>query len=279
MTNTKAKIFAELHRKKEPFVISANPWDAASARIFEKAGFLALGTTSAGIAASRGYQDGQKIPLPEMLEVLERILAVVNIPVSADIEAGFGQTIAEILDTVKKVVSLGAVGINFEDTTGSQAAPISDIGAQTKKIQAIRNAIPPEKLWINARIDVFYLGLLEKEKALEEIIRRAHAYQEAGADSFFIPGAAANDKKIISTLTREIKAPINLLAGPKLPSLNELKELGVSRISLGSGPMRTTLGLLEEISTELLELGTYQKLTNNAISYPALQDLFSEKND
>jgi 2-methylisocitrate lyase-like PEP mutase family enzyme len=269
----KAKIFAELHRKNEPFLL-ANPWDAASARIFEKAGFLALGTTSAGIAASRGYRDGQNIPLCEMLEVLEQILSVVSIPVSADIEAGFGQTIEEIVDAVKKVVSLGAVGINFEDATGSKANPITEISLQTQKIQAIREAVPSEKLWINARIDVLYLGLLEKEEAIQETIRRAHAYQKAGADSFFIAGPAVNDKNVISTLIREIRAPINLLAGLKLPSLKELKELGVARVSLGSGPMRAALGLLEEISVELLQLGTYQKLTHNALSYSALQELF-----
>ncbi len=268
----KAKIFAELHRKKELFIL-ANAWDVASARIFEKAGFKAIGTTSAGIAASRGYRDGQNIPLSEMLGCIEQIISAVNVPVSADIEAGFGESIEEILETVKKVSTLGAIGINIEDGTGQKTNPLTDIATQTKKIQAIRRTISPEDLWINARIDVFYLGLLGMKEALRETIHRAHAYVEAGADSIFIFGVS--DKEVISTLTHEIKAPINILAGPKMPSIEELKGLGVARVSLGSAPMRATLGLLEEISTELLTSGTYQSLTGKAVSYPTLQELFA----
>ncbi len=268
--DTKAKIFAGLHYKKEPFIL-ANAWDAASARMFEKAGFSAIGTTSAGIAASRGYRDGQNIPLPEMLDNIEQIISAVDLPVSVDIEAGFGRSEEEIVCTISKVVSLGAVGINLEDGTGNEAAPLTPIDEQKKKIQAIRRKFSSEDLWINARVDVFYLGLLEKEEALNETLKRAHAYLEAGANSIFI---VVSDKDLISTLTREIKAPLNLLATQKLPSIEELKELGVSRVSLGSGPIRATLGLLEEISRELLELGTYRSLTNKAISYSDLQQLY-----
>lgn len=155
MTNTKAKLFAELHYKNEPFIL-ANAWDAASARIFEKKGFPAIGSTSAGIAAARGYPDGQKIPFSEMLDNAQQILSAVTVPVSPDIEAGFGKTNEEIVQHIKKVVSLGAVGINFEDATGNPVSPITSIEEQVKKIRAIRRAIPSEDLWINARIDLFY---------------------------------------------------------------------------------------------------------------------------
>ncbi len=268
--NKKAKVFADLHNKKEPFIL-ANAWDAASARIFEKAGFSAIGTTSAGIAASRGYRDMQNIPFSEMLDNLEQILSAVTLPVSVDIEAGYGKNAEEIIHNIKKVVSLGAVGINFEDGTGNEASPITPIATQAERIRAIREEIPSDCLWINARVDVFYLGLMEKEKALEETIKRAHAYLEAGADSIFV---AVNDEDLISNLVREIKAPINLLANSKLPSIEELKHLGVARVSLGSGPIRATLGLLEEISHELLNSGTYRSLTNKAVSYSELQELF-----
>lgn len=268
--NTKVKMFAELHKKKKPFIL-ANAWDAASARIFEKAGFSAIGTTSAGIAGSRGYRDGQNIPLPEMLDNIEQILSAVTLPVSVDIEAGFGKNEEEIVDTITKVVSLGAVGINLEDGTGNPASPLTPLAEQVGKMRAIRREIPAEHLWINARVDVFYLGLLGKEEALKETIKRAHAYLAAGADSIFV---VVNDKELISALIREIKAPLNLLANPKLPSMQELQELGVARVSLGSGPMRATLGLLEQISQELLERGTYQSLTHKAVTYAALQELF-----
>lgn len=265
----KAKTFAELHQKHQTFIL-ANAWDAASARIFEKAGFQAIGTTSAGIAAARGYPDGQKIPLDEMLDAISQIVSAVNVPVSVDIEAGFGKNCDEIVNTVKKVTALGAIGINIEDATGDKAAPIYDVGSQVEKIKTIRRAISSEDLWINARVDPFYLGMQGPE-ALTETINRAQAYHIAGADSIFV---VVHDKELISKLTKEIKAPINLLAGPKLPSINELKQLGVARVSLGSAPMRATLGLLQEISKELLEHGTYLSLTNQAVSYASLQELF-----
>jgi 2-methylisocitrate lyase-like PEP mutase family enzyme len=265
--NAKTRIFAELHQRGNPFILP-NAWDAASARIFEKNGFSAIGTTSAGIAASRGYRDGENIPRSEMLECLKQIINAVNLPVTADIEAGFGESIEEIIDTINQVISLGAVGINIEDGTGNVASPIVDIEFQSDKIKAIRSHVSDE-LWINARIDVFYLGLND---AVNESIRRAHAYLEAGASSIFIFGVS--DKQIISTLSQEIGGPLNILAGPKIPSINELKELGVARVSLGSGPMRATLGLLEEMSQELLSSGTYQSLTSRAVSFPALQDLY-----
>ncbi|MBX9744824.1 MAG: isocitrate lyase/phosphoenolpyruvate mutase family protein [Chlamydiales bacterium] len=271
--NPKAKIFSELHYQKKPFIL-ANAWDAASARIFEKAGFSAIGTTSAGIAASRGYRDIQNIPFPEMLDNIEQILSSVTLPVSVDIEAGYSNNIEEIIYNIKKVVSLGAVGINFEDGTGDEASPITPITIQAERIQAIREQLSSDTLWINARVDVFYLGLMEKEKALEETIKRSLAYLEAGANSIFV---VVNDKDLISSLVREIKAPINLVANSQLPSIEELKELGVSRVSLGSGPMRATLGLLEEISQELLQFGTYRSLTKNAVSYSGLQELFIQK--
>lgn len=270
--NVKAEIFAELHHQKKPFIL-ANAWDAASAKIFEKAGFAAIGTTSAGIAASRGYRDGQNIPFSKMLDNIEQILSAVTLPVSVDIEAGFGKNNEEVVHNIKQVVSLGAVGINFEDATGNEASPITPIAEQANKIRAIRDEIPSEHLWINARIDVFYLGLFEKEESLKETIKRAHAYLEAGANSVFFWGM--NEKKFLSRFIDEVKAPINLLANPQLPSIEELTELGIARVSLGSGAMRATLGLLEEISHELLQFGTYRSLTNNAVSYPALQAFFN----
>lgn len=271
--NKKAKIFADLHNKKETFIL-ANAWDVASARIFEKAGFSAIGTTSAGIAAAKGYRDGQNMPLEEVLDTVEQILSAVELPVSVDIEAGFGKCNEELVRNIKKVLCLGAVGINFEDGTGCKSFPLTPIKEQMDKIRAIRTEIASEELWINARIDVLYLGLLEKEAALEETLRRAHAYLEAGANSIFVFGGL-NDKDSIACLTREIKAPLNLLANPQLPSIEELQKLGVARVSLGSGPMRATLGLLEEISQELLKFGTYQSLTNKAVSYSELQELFN----
>jgi 2-methylisocitrate lyase-like PEP mutase family enzyme len=269
----KVKIFAKLHQEK-PFIL-ANAWDAASARTFERAGFKAIGTTSAGIAASRGYRDGQNIPLEEMVKTIREIVEAVNLPVSADMEAGYGRDIKEIIDAIGQVVSLGVVGINIEDSTSDKSAPLADITSQSEKIRAIRQAFPHEDLWINARIDVLYLGLFEPKEAAEETIRRAHAYIEVGANSVFIFGTT--EKELLSKFAQEIQAPINFLAGPKMPTIDEMKSLGIARVSLGSTPMRATLGLLEEISKELLGSGTYQSLTKKAIPYATVQNLFSSQ--
>lgn len=265
---SKAQRFAELHAGGKPFIL-ANAWDAASARIFEKAGFSAIGTTSAGIAASRGYRDGQKIPLNEMLDNVKQVLSAVSLPVSVDIEAGFGETEEEVVGTIAQLVALGVVGINLEDGTGDPLFPLYSIDQQVKKIAAIRREFPT--LWIYTRIDAFYLGLPDKEKALGDTIERARAYLDAGANSIFV---VVDDRELIAKLTKEISAPINVLASAKLPSMQELQELGVARVSLGSGPMRAALGLLEEIAQELLVKGTYEQLTRRAVSFSALQELF-----
>src|SRR5277367_895647 len=130
--NPKAKIFSELHYQKKPFIL-ANAWDAASASIFEKAGFSAIGTTSAGIAASKGYRDGQNISLEEVFDTVRQILSVVEVPVSVDIEAGFGKNNELLVRNIKRIVSLGVVGINLEDGTGCMTSPLTPIDEQVAK--------------------------------------------------------------------------------------------------------------------------------------------------
>ena len=270
----KAEAFKSLHQKQDLFILP-NAWDAASARVFEKAGFSAIGTTSAGIAASLGYQDGQEIPVQEMMDAIKRIVSAVNLPVTADIEAGYSQEIEKVLEVVREVMDLGVVGINIEDSTGIKENPIFDIPSQVAKIRAIRDMVTSAEktLLINARIDLFYLGLYDIQRATEETLKRAQAYLNAGADCIFIFGVT--DKKILTQLVKAIPAPVNLLAGPGMPPVVELKLMGVRRLSLGSGAMRATLGTLEQISTELLREGTYDKLAGGALSYGELQKLFT----
>jgi 2-methylisocitrate lyase-like PEP mutase family enzyme len=270
----KAEAFLALHQRQDLFILP-NAWDAASARVFEKAGFAAIGTTSAGIAASLGYRDGQQIPVREMMDAIKHIVSAVNLPVTADIEAGYSREVEKVLEVVREVMAMGVVGINIEDSTGITESPMLDIPSQVAKIRAIRNmVISAEKtLVINARIDLFYLGLYDTERATQETIERAHAYLLAGADCIFIFGVT--DKAILSQLVEAIPGPINLLAGPGMPSAPELKLMGVRRLSLGSAAMRATLGTLEQISTELLRDGTYDKLTEKAVPYGELQKFFT----
>jgi len=269
----KAKAFLDLHRNQDLFILP-NAWDAASARVFESAGFSAIGTTSAGIAASLGYPDGQQIPVQEMMDSIRRIVSAVNLPVTADIEAGYSQNIEKILDVVREVLEIGVVGINIEDSTGIKETPILDIPTQAAKIRAIRNmvATAEKTLVINARIDLFYLGIYDIQRATQETIKRARAYLEAGADCIFIFGVT--DKDLLRKLVSEIPGPVNLLAGAGMPPVAELKLMGVRRLSLGSGPMRATLGALEQISQELLQNGTYKAMTEKAVSYGELQKFF-----
>ena len=270
----KAETFKALHQKQDLFILP-NAWDAASARVFEKAGFSAIGTTSAGIAASLGYPDGQQIPVREMMDAIKRIVSAVNLPVTADIEAGYSQEIEKVLEVVREAMAMGVVGLNIEDSTGIKESPILDIPSQVAKIRAIRNMVSSAKktLVINARIDLFYLGLYDTERATQETIERAHAYLQAGADCIFIFGVT--DKAVLSRFVKAIPEPVNLLAGPGMPSVSELRLMGVRRLSLGSGAMRATLGTLEQISTELLQEGTYNKLTEKAVPYGELQKFFT----
>lgn len=273
-SEAKGAAFKALHQRQDLFILP-NAWDAASARIFEKKGFSAIGTTSAGIAASLGYPDGQKIPVREMMDAIKRIVLAVNLPVTADIEAGYSHEIAKVLEVVKEVMEMGVVGINIEDSTGMKDQPMFDIPSQVAKIRAIRKMVgSAEKTFvINARIDFFYLKLYDTERTVAETLERAHAYLEAGADCIFIFGV--NDKEVLTKLVKAIPGPVNLLAGPGMPSVAELGLMGVRRLSLGSGAMRATLGALEQISTELLSDGTYNKLTQNAVPYGELQKLFT----
>jgi len=151
----KAKTFHRLHQQSSTFVLP-NAWDVISAKMFEECGFKAIGTTSAGIAASLGYLDGQSIPLNKMVETIENIAKSVNVPVSADIEAGYGQTVEEVLETVKAVAAAGAIGINLEDGTGDPNRPIFDISSQEEKIAAIKELSESRNmpLFINARTDL-----------------------------------------------------------------------------------------------------------------------------
>ena len=270
---SRAARFLELHHG-EHILVLPNVWDATSARIFAQAGFLALGTTSAGIAASLGYPDGQYISLPLLRDVVQRITRVVSIPVSADMEAGYGDTPEELATTAREVIRMGAVGLNLEDGALSAEKPLQDIGRQIDKIQAVREVansadIP---LVINARVDVYLRLHGEADDLFKQAVQRANAYRKAGADCSFLIGV--RDKETIARLVREINGPVNVLASAGSPTIPELQELGVARVSFGAGPMRATLALLKDIARELKETGTYS-FSEHALSHAEMDRLFT----
>jgi 2-methylisocitrate lyase-like PEP mutase family enzyme len=262
----KARMFAALHGNT--FVLP-NAWDAASARIFEEEKFQAIGTTSAGVAFAMGYRDGQRIPANEMLSVVRRIAKAVDVPVSADMEAGYGDPVG----TAQRAWEAGAVGINLEDVTGDEESTHVPIDQQVDVIRRIRAAVPD--LVVNARTDIFLMGIGQEESRLARTIERLQAYGEAGAQCVFAPGL--KDFRLIGQLTTALQAPLNLLAGPGFPNLKEMKDLGVKRVSVGSGPMRACLGLVMRIAQELQNSGTYQAITEGQYPYSEANRLFERK--
>ncbi len=273
----KAKAFGAMH-SANPVLLLANVWDVASARIIEEAGFPALATTSAGVAFSRGYADGQKIPSDEMFAAVAEIAGAVRVPVTADVEAGYGERPEDAARTARRVIEAGAVGMNFEDATGDAERPLAEVPLQLERIRAIREVADKlgVPLVLNARTDVYLLQVGEPARRYDETLRRLAAYRDAGADCVFAPGL--QEVQTISRLVADVRCPVNILAVPGSPSVSELSSLGVGRISLGSGPMRASLGSLRHLALELLTDGTYSALLG-APTYAEMNTLMSANRD
>jgi 2-methylisocitrate lyase-like PEP mutase family enzyme len=276
MTETqqrKATSFRGMHRGSKALLLP-NVWDVASARVIEEAGFQAIATTSAGVAFSIGYPDGQQISREQMLARVGRIVRAVQLPVTADVEAGYGSQPEDAARTARDVLQAGAVGMNLEDGTSDPAHPLVDRLLQEEKIHAVREAARKAgvELVLNARTDVYLLAVGAPESRYGEAILRARAYRDAGADCVFVPGL--RDPETISRLVQEVECPVNILAGPGVPSVPDLERLGVARVSLGSGVMRATLGLVHQVAEELKSSGTYHAL-EKAPSYADVNQLFT----
>ena len=271
----KAQRFRELHHARD-ILILPNAWDVASAKIIEQAGFAAVATTSAGVAWSLGYPDGERIPRDEMLRAVERIARAVDVPVSADLEAGFGETPEAVAETMLLAIEAGAVGVNFEDGTSRADAPLRDMELQIEMIQAIREAAQAAEvpLVINARTDTYLRGVGDEESRFAETVRRANAYLLAGADCAFVIGL--RQREVIAPLVPAIQGPLNILAGAGGPTLPELATMGVRRVSFGSGPMAASLAFLQQLVNELREPGTYNRLTQSAVNHGAMNHLLAK---
>jgi 2-methylisocitrate lyase-like PEP mutase family enzyme len=265
----KAELLRSLHHGPDILVLP-NAWDCASARIFERAGFPAIATTSAGLANSLGYPDEQRIPREEMLAAVKRIAACVDVPLTADLEAGY----EDISKTTAGLIDSGAVGLNLEDIDYGGTGGLLELGRQVQKIAAVRRIGDGlgVKLVINARTDVYLAQIGDAESRFGRTCDRLRAYIEAGADCVFIPGV--RDEELIGRLVQALKFPINLLAGAGTPPVQRLKELGVARVSVGSGIMRATMGLTRQIAQELRTRGTYDKMIEGTIPYAEANRLF-----
>jgi 2-methylisocitrate lyase-like PEP mutase family enzyme len=272
----KAEQLRKLHSGPKMLVLP-NAWDVASARIVEDLGFPAIATTSAGIAATLGYPDGQKISRDEMLGVVARIAKAVHPPVTADVEAGYGVTVDDMTQTVKAVVAAGAVGINLEDVTSSDESSQVDLALQLDKIRAIRKATESlgVPLVLNARTDIYLIPIGPPESRFERTVERLRAYRDAGADCLFAPGL--RDAETIAKLVRALNGPLNILITTGAPTLRELEKMGVARASAGSGVMRATLGLTRRIAKEMMEAGTYTAMLDGAVPFAQMNEMLARE--
>ena len=267
----RGETFRRLHSGK-PILVLPNVWDVASARIVEQAGFPAIATSSAGVAFALGYPDGEVISREEMAAAVARITAHVAVPVTADMESGYGRRPEDAAATVRAAIAAGAVGMNFEDSPGERGEPLLPETQQVERVRAARQAADASGVpfVLNARTDVFLEQVGEPAARVEHAVRRLNAYRAAGADCLFAPGVT--DADTIATLVRQVKGPLNVLASAASPPVPELERLGVARVSLGSGPMRAGLTVLKRLAEELRATGTYGALAG-AIPHAELNRL------
>ena len=267
----RGEVFRRLHAGK-PILVLPNAWDVASARIVEQAGFPAIATSSAGVAFALGYPDGERISRDEMAAAVARIVAHVAVPVTADMEAGYGRRPEDAAATVRAAIAAGAVGMNFEDSPGERGEPLLAEALQVECVRAAREAADASGVpfVLNARTDVFLEQVGEPAGRVAHAVRRLNAYRAAGADCLFAPGVT--DADTIATLVRQVSGPLNILASVTSPPVAELERLGVARVSLGSGPMRAGLTVLKRLTEELRAAGTFGALAG-AIPHAELNRL------
>ena len=272
----KAERFRKMHGGPRILALP-NAWDVASARILEEARYPAIATSSAGIAFSLGHPDGQRVSRDQMLEVVGQISHAVRVPVTADMEAGYGTTVKDMEETAKAVIAAGAIGMNLEDVTADDESSHVDLAMQVEKIRAIRDTAASlgVPLVLNARTDTYLKPIGEAATRFERTVERLRAYRKAGADCVFAPGVS--DRDTIVELVKAIAAPLNILISSGCPSLAELEGMGVARVSAGSAVMRATLGLVRRIGREWMEAGTCASLFDGAIPFADLNRMMGRQ--
>ncbi|MFP3986761.1 isocitrate lyase/phosphoenolpyruvate mutase family protein [Streptomyces sp. E11-3] len=276
MTNLKdqARTLHALHTPGRPLVLP-NAWDAASARIVAEAGAAAVATTSAGVAWDLGAADGDHLTRDRAIRAVQRIVAAVDVPVTADIESGYGAGPDEVAETVRAVLAAGAVGVNIEDALHEGDTPLRAVPDQAERIAAARAAADAVgvPLFINARIDTYLRGVGAEDARVALTLERAAAFRAAGADGIFVPGVVDPDR--VKELVAGIDGPLNVLVGPGAPPVAELAALGVARISAGSSIAQAAHALVRRAARELLAAGGYQQLTDG-LDYGELNSLLGE---
>ncbi len=272
----KAKKLLSLHTDSQ-LLILPNIWNPIGARILQTQGVSAVATASAAISASLGYEDGEQIKRSTLIDIITRIASSVDLPVTADIESGYGDSISELKETILQVIGSGVVGINIEDSF-EEEGKLRPIHEQSERIAAVREVASSRDLHlvINARVDCFLSDSFEKNAdKIEESVLRAKAFAEAGADCIYPIGPG--DKETVTTLRNRIDSPINILAYPVAAPLTELQEMGVNRVTFGPFIFRSCLKKLMDITDELHNLGSYDCFGNDMLSRDETKKILNHK--
>lgn len=267
-----AKQFQAMHRDAGMFVLP-NVWDAGSARVFEKQGFKAVATSSAGVAYSLGYPDGEGIAFADLLACVGNIVRRIGVPLSVDFERGYGDDLRTIRDNARELVRLGACGFNIED--GRADGSLDELGFMLDKI-AVLSGLKKESgvdFVINARTCAYWLSVGDAETMYRTALERGNAFRGAGADCVFVPGPL--DERTVGGLVRNIDAPLNIILNPLYHDFAGLERLGVRRLSVGSGPARSALNHLVAVADDLRQ-GDVAVLLNHPFSYARANAYFRE---
>jgi 2-methylisocitrate lyase-like PEP mutase family enzyme len=274
LANAKSRRLRELVLAPE-ILVMAGAYDVLSALLFENMGFKAIQGTSGGIAVTLGYPDGEVMSRDLFLQVSGSFAAAVKVPFNADGERGYGDENG-VQDTVRALVARGVAGMNLEDGAAKGKGGLVELAQQLRKIKAvmeIKRELGSE-FFLNARVDAFHVMPDDPKKALDEAIQRGNAYAEAGGDCIFY--LSLHDAKTIGTVAKEVKAPISILAGFQSPNVNALQDLGVARVSYGSGFMKAAITGAKRLAQEILQNGTCN-LLKDSMQTPEITALVTRK--
>lgn len=261
-----AAAFKSLHGGPDVLVL-ANAWDAGSARVIESLGAKAIATTSAGVAWTHGYPDGDALPLELLVATVAAIARAVHVPLTVDMEGGYGADPAAVGEAVARVIDAGGIGMNIEDGT----SPPDRLCARIEAAKAAGGRRGVD-IFVNARADVYLRGLAPEGARVEETLARARRYRDAGADGLFAPGVV--DPREIAAIVAGTPLPLNVLARPGLPTAAELARLGVRRLSAGSGITNAVYGRIAVLTRGFLAEGRSELLAEGAMPYPEINKLF-----
>jgi len=262
MNTTTAERFRSLHGAGHLLVLP-NAWDAGSARVIESCGAEAIATTSAGIAWALGYPDGGALPPGVLIDAVGRIARVLTVPLTVDAEGGYSGDAGAVAETVRALADAGAVGVNLEDGAGSPDLLCA-------KVAAVKRATP--HVFVNTRTDVVLRGLVPPERQVAEVLDRARRYRDAGCDGLFVP--KVSDTAMIRAIVEGTDLPVNVMLVPDLPSLAELRRLGVRRVSAGGAIAQAAHGLTRRLAAQLLADEGYGGIFEGIATYPELNALF-----